>query len=239
MKRTMSAALLLGLIASMASAATVESVNTTSTNEVNGWLMKGVAFSVVGDENSVMSLDEALDGIFSVGDKVYIFNGTDYNIYLYSANLFDPGLPGFIGPGWGNASGFAVDVSVAAGQAYWINTSASATYTTAGQVRESQFTINTVAGAFSMIANPYPAPTDLNDIAMTGVTVGDKVYLFNGTDYDIFVYSANLFDPTVPGFVGAGWGNASGFVADTSVPIAEGFWLETAAAVQVDFPTVL
>lgn len=243
MKRTMSMAIIIGLFATAASAASVTSENTvgynTASNGAGAWTIKGVPFSVVGDENVPLTIEEALDGSFSVGDKVYAFNGTGYDIFVYSDDLFDPSVPGFVGPGWGDASGGVTDLSLTTGQAIWVNTQAATTYNTAGQVRESQFTLTTTAGTFALISNPYPADTDLNDAAMTGLTAGDKVYVYNGSGYDIFVYSTNLFDPSVPGFVGPGWGDASGGVTDTTLSLGEGFWIETASSAQIDFPTVL
>lgn len=254
MKRTMSMALIIGLFATAASAASVTSENTvgyiTPSNVAGGFIMKTAPFSVVGDETIPLTLDEALVGDFAAGDKAYVWDpsiGTsgDYKIFQYSDDLFDPGVPGFVGPGWGNLSGFVVDLSLPTGQGFWVTSAASMSYTTAGQVRESQVSLSTPAGTFSMLGNPYPADVSLNDITMTGIAAGDQIYVWDPTlgtsgDYKIFQYSDDLFDPGVPGFVGPGWGNLSGFVVnDAVIPVGSGFWISTASAAQLDFPTVL
>ena len=243
MKRTLSMALVLGLITASAFAAEVTSVNTVGYQNLDTvtatYKMAGVGFTTVTDPSTPLNINDALVGNYQAGDKVLFFNGTSYETILYSSDLLDDFFVPTGQPGWASGTGQASTRVINPGESFWIQSAANAAATRSGEVRATAPTLSTVAGQYKILTSPYPADVALNDIGMSGMAAGDKVLFFNGASYQTILYSADLLDEFFVPTGQPGWASGTGQASDKVVTSGEAFWILSAGAGTVDFPTVL
>ncbi len=209
MKKLVMTAAVLGFAASVVSAQVYsENIVGYAKNTLPSAGFSLVAPAQFGGAAGEVTLDNAFSGVAG-GDKVYVYNGTTYDIYSY-----------FEGYGWFDSLfNPAGSVALSAGDAVWYQGAASAVVMMAGEVPSSTSIQVAVSTGFNLVSNPYPVAMALDDIDVSGFAGNEKVYVYNGTTYDIYTY-----------FAGYGWFdslfNPAGGV---EVPVGQGFWLEASA----------
>ena len=206
MKKLITTVAVLGCAVAMVSAQTVTSANIvgySKTIQPSGEFVLAAPGQFSGTAGGI-TLSNAFSGVVG-GEKVYVFNGSAYDIYEYYAGYgwFD---------GLGNPGGAVV---LPEGESVWLTGVAGAVTIMAGEVPSADSVTNAVVAGFNLISDPYPVELAVADIDVSGFVGEEKIYVFNGSAYDIYTY-----------YAGYGWfdglGNPAGSV---KIPVGEGFWL--------------
>lgn len=157
----------------------------------------------------------------STAASLYLFNGSDYEIYW---------LDNTAGTNWTDST---ASPTANPGAGMWIKSPAACTIYQMGRV-SADASINIPCDEINntFVANPYPAALDFDGegskINWDGVAVGatklknsDLIRIWNGVGYDTYYYYVNEA-PAAADLTGK-WYNASGDSAPT-IPAGEGFW---------------
>jgi hypothetical protein len=224
-----------------AQAGTVESVNMVGFANVNlgeGMNIIGVPFVTVGDTET--TLDNLFDlSEFTAGaaandsDVVYVWTGIAYDGYF----LCNWTGTGYDETAWSSfsAPGVAVDVTLAPGEAVWLNRQAAAAdITYKGEVMTAAATDVALSTGMNMISYPYSVSAKLADFDVSAATAGaaandsDVVYVWTGTAYDGYF----LCNWTGTGYDETAWSSfgAPGVVADVDMDIGKGAWYDAQSA---------
>ena len=140
-----------------------------------------------------------------LGSKVYFYNGVGYNI----AEYFQSPVTG--NRGWDNS------FDIGQGEAYWVEVPAGTmTNLLSGEVETADAVTNTVATGLQLFAFPYPVEMTPQTLGFAP-TIGDKIYYYNGTGYNIAKYILGVTGITA-------WNN------DFTIPVGMGFWYESHAS---------
>ncbi len=180
------ALLLAGLVslagASVSEAQTVYSVN--SVGYINLTIPTG--FSMIANQlfTSGSTIGEILPTP-AVGTKFYKFNGTGFDISQYLGAPFNAWFP----------NGSATLLPGEGGFLY--NPAAPYTLTFTGEVPTGNLSNPLVAG-FSIRSSIVPQSGALSSALGLPATVGDKVYKYNGTSYDIYQLLGAPFNAWFP-----------------------------------------
>lgn len=153
-----------------------------------------IGISVEADSTPITTVLSGLDS----AAEVKIYNGSGYTT--------------------GTASGF----SVTSGDAVWFDATEAETFYELGKtVTDPEAGVVEAVGALTPVANPYSASWSLDDLTFSTAGAkrrGDsnKVYLWNGTGYDLFWYKN-----------GTGWVSDSDVVSvPASIGAAQGVFVE-------------
>ena len=184
-----------------------------------GWVMAAVPFDpsagVVTDLETVFGTNQLTQHTFpTLADRVYLWNGVGYDIFYQR-----PGGAFYLG-------GAASNPPVQAGDAFWIRSPSGDSdkeVVFKGQVVAVATQQLDMVAEFQMIGNPFSCDMELTEsgfeasgaTANTFPTLADRVYVWNGTGYDIYFLRT-----------GDGWRAASAPTTPTNVviPMGEGFW---------------
>ncbi len=168
-----------------------------------------VAPAQFGGTSGGITLADAFSGLVG-GEKVFVYNGTAYDIYDFYAGF------GWFDAFFADASG----VVLPEGSSVWLTGAAAAETITAGEVPSADSVTNSCVAGFNLISNPYPVAITLGELDVSAFAGGEKVFVFNGTAYDIYDYYAGF------GWFDAFFGDASG----VQIPVGKGFWLSMVGA---------
>ena len=206
-----------------------------------GLSIAGEGFTAIGgDEVSIQSI-VAENGIdVWGGDSIRIWNGTKYTNYYYFGVDADEGSEGLSDgtSGWGDLNGDPVDGTIPAETGFWVQLQNPATITASGEVGTNNCV--TVNAGLSLICNPQPCDIDIQDIVpKSGIDVwgGDSIRIWNGTKYTNYYYfgvdadegSEGLSDGT------SGWGDLNGDPVTVTIPLGQGFWINTQGPATITF----
>jgi hypothetical protein len=210
MKKLVMAAVIVACAASMVSAQ-VYSANIVGYNKdvgTTGLHISGYAFS---------SMDTSPQGVFGdqlpLGTKLYAFTGAGYDISEYSS-VFDYNTYTYV-DAWDPNT---LDLGGATG--FWVELQSDATAILSGEVEMADAVTNSLAVGLQLLSNPYPVSSQVKDMGFDP-TIGDKIYAFTGSGYDISEYSS-VFDYNTYTYVDA-WDPA------LTIDVGEGFWYEATA----------
>ena len=213
------AAVAAGLMTSHAqvySANIVGYVNTPLTNGVIAVVAPSLDADGTGTNNTVSTVFPGP----TVGDNVFVFNGSGYNILSYST----------VGHGAGAVTGWYLNGSQTNG--YPLNPGVSVFYQPAANETNTQ--VGTVLQGTNLVNKYFPAGGGIGLVASQvpiagGVTtalgyiptVGDNIFIYNGSGYNIYSYS------TVGHGAGAvtGW-YLNGTQSEPQIAVGQGFWLQ-------------
>ena len=202
--------------------------------------MVGVQFSDIGADTG-LTLDKLLTGNFPYGTQIQVLksSGSGYDTYTYLEEAYDGVLDDFV-PGWADIQDDLATVTLVTGQAFWLKAPSVSAASLAGEVLATDKAVNVSATLFNMIANPYPVATSLNETSWTGLTYGDQIQVLksSGSGYDTYTYLEEAFDSVLDDFV-PGWADIQDDMVTLPIPSGQGFWINTATAVTVNFVTPL
>ena len=251
MKKLVTAAC--ALAAGLAMAEGVTSANTVGfidiTTVANTMDTAGVPFTGVAASGDISIQDIKLVGTVSYGeDWIKFWNPATkkYTFAYYWDELYadvedDDPIPGAVG--WGDGDQTLITMTLPAGRGFWAQTANSVKVSIPGEVVSvADNKIRTVANTMDLFANVYPVRTDIQDITLKGsVTYGeDWIKFWNPATkkYEFAYYWNELYadvedDDPIPGKVG--WGDGDQTLITKTLDIGEGFWSQTANAVDIEF----
>lgn len=243
MKRTMSMALLAGLIATAATAAEVSSENVVGYNQVtltNGLNLVGVSWQGVGSDK-VISLSELIDTSnltsysadgTTPGDSIDLW---DLENSVWGAKLYYIDQPG-VGPQyadtWMTADFTPTNAVVQTGVGFWVRLkSTSAQVTLAGEVPSTDTTVSFLEG-LNLTANPFPytrtwadiTGANLTSYSADGTTPGDSIDTWDAAAADWGQKLYYIDQPTVGAQYADTWMTADFTPVTLSFEANEGFW---------------
>ncbi len=196
--------------AAVVTAQTVTSVNIVGYNKDVSAV--GLHISAVQFNNATNTPSTVYGDSLSLGSKVYLFNGVNYDTSTY-ASIFVPGQ--------GLATQWSADLDLGDGQGHWVEVSTEAETIISGEVPLDAAITNQIDAGLSLVAYPYPVERVITGLGFVPAS-GDKIYVFNGVNYDTSTY-ASIFVP-IMGMV-MKWSDET-----LSVAVGEGFWYETEVA---------
>ncbi|MFC1468057.1 hypothetical protein ACFLQY_05170 [Verrucomicrobiota bacterium] len=167
------------------------------------------------------SPSELFGGQLPPGSKLYVKpKGEPYAIEEYSVSAGAP--PMFIE----TTNWLPNAASIGAGVGVWVEVPADASQeaydvTFSGDVA-GQADLVAVSEGINLLSYPYPVRVAWTNTALAqGATVGDKLYAWNGTGYEVNEYTVNAGPP--PTFTAiTNWSNP-----DLILDISKGFWYTT------------
>lgn len=207
--------------AALIGASAFAATNVTSANIV-GYSKKDIAadqFLILAPQfgESGVALSNAFSGV-SANDVVYTWDGSIYSQYTYYGPSY-----GWLDSAFSPAGGTVIDL----GQGVWLKSTATTNVIMSGDVPTAGSITNTlVAGTLNMIANPYPVELALDDIPTNSISSTDIAYLWDGSIYAQYTYYGASY----------GWlDSAFGAAGAVTVPVGDGFWLQSAAGGEIIF----
>ncbi len=187
------------------------------------------------DSNTLPGLNSS----FQFQTKLQVWAGTGYTTYGWSADGDGTamGAPSLDGK-WLTLSYAVADVDIAPGEAFWVDTAQSGNIVEAGEVVGSETEVVSVSAGATMLANPFPVATDIQSIKPNANLPGlnssyqfqTKLQVWDGSGYTTYGWSADG-DGTAMGApsLDGKWLTLSYQVATATIPIGQGFWLDTTA----------
>ena len=233
----------------------IESANTVGYNTVsvaaNTWYMAGVQFTDTATGTGI-SLQDFVKGDFegkvfwddemAIAPMVQIYGASGYTAYYYFVDAADGSDEV---TAWANGDGDAVDVTLTPGQALWFkNPTAARSVTFAGQVLAAGTKdITCTAGAWNMIANPYPTELALNGDKVTWnvapkvfwddeMSIAPMVQIYGASGYTAYYYFSDAADGSDEV---TAWANGDGDAVDVSIPVGGALWFKASDASTVSF----
>jgi hypothetical protein len=192
--------------AAMVMAQTVTSQNIVGYSKgANTGLELGSAQFFVGTGNTVT---EIFGDQLPVGSKIYKYDpvsGYVGNIATYSSVFLG-------GTAW------SPELSIAPGEAYWVETAGAAPSITAGEVPLDDSVTNNIVPGLQLLSYPYPVQVSISQMEFTP-TVGDKIYKYD----PVTGYVGNISTFSTVFLGGTAWST------DITFDVGDGFWYESAA----------
>lgn len=233
----------------------LESANTVGYSSTavaaNTWYMAGVQFTDTATGTGI-SLQDFVKGDFeaktfwddetAIAPQVQIYGASGYTTYYY----FDDAASGSDEiTAWADGGGDAVDVTLAPGSALWFkNPTAACNVTFAGQVLAAGTKeVTCTAGAWNMIANPYPTALELNSDKIDWnvepktfwddeTAIAPQIQVYGTGGYTIYYY----FDDAASGSDEiTAWADGGGDAADVTIPVGGALWFKASDASTVTF----
>ena len=170
-------------------------------------------------------------------DKV----STQYDLYRFLAEVYDPEIDDFVADKWGDVGEELATRKLVPGTAFWIQPKDTFTASIAGQVlTEASKQVSFTAEKYTLFANPFPVAANPNAYTWTGLTYGDEIQVLKtdkvSTQYDLYRYLAEVYDPSIDDFVTDKWGDVGEELIRTGIiPVGQGAWIKTAKAVTLDW----
>lgn len=190
-----------------------------------------------------MRICDLISGEIPYGSQIQILNadGATYAFYNYLEEVYDATLDDFV-PGWGDGHEELATATLAPGTAFWFKAAGNCNATIAGLIlADASKTQNINGGQFSMIANPYPATVNPNDLTWTGLAYGDQIQVLNddGATYSFYNYLEEAYDATLDVFV-PGWGDGHEDKVSTGIiPVGQGAWIKPTNNLTVEWKSPL
>ena len=233
----------------------IESANTVGYSSTavaaNTWYMAGVQFTDTATGTGI-SLQDFVKGDFepkefwsdelAIAPMVQLYGPSGYTAYYYFSDAAD-GEDEVTA--WADDGGDAVDVTLAPGQALWFkNPTAACSVTFAGQVLAAGTkAITCTAGAWNMIANPYPMALALNGDKVTWnvepkefwsdeLAIAPMVQLYGPSGYTAYYYFSDAADGEDEVIA---WADDGGDAVDVSIPAGGAIWFKASDASTVTF----
>lgn len=222
------ATLAVGVISSQAavySQNVVGYVNIPLTNGVLACVAPTLDADGTGTNNTVSSIFTTP----TIGDIVYVFNGTGYDTLSYT--YVGSGRPVVYTTNWFNGVTPAAGYKINPGASVFYLPAANQTITVVGAVLQGTNLVNSyfpAAGGIQLLSSQAPVSGGLTSVLGYQPSLGDNVYVFNsGTGgYDTYnytyvgsgrpvVYTTNWFNGITPG--------------EPIINVGQGFWLQPAA----------
>ena len=201
--------------------------------------------TVDGNAISIQDITLPSQDCSDYGEIMMVYTpGVGYAIYTYFTDTIkDISLPEenweSMGPGWGDADGQYVDLTLPVGSAYWLNTIAAKTFTVSGAVAKGEGELQTKAATLSLCSLPFPITGNIQDVKLPSSECsdyGETMMVYTpGSGYAIYTYFTDTIkDISLPEenweSMGPGWGDADGQYVDITFPVGSGFWLNTASS---------
>jgi hypothetical protein len=202
--------------ASIVSAQTVTSANIVGYNKdvspASSFHIAGVQFATSGTSPTAV-----FGAQLPLGTKIYVFNGATYSTSTYITD-YDDDFNEI--QRWDND---AIELGSAVG--FWVqNTGASqAEAIISGNVPLELTISKAISTGFQLISYPYPVAQKVKDMEFTP-TLGDKIYVFNGSTYNTATFIEDYDDDFNLIQV---WDNP-----DLTVQVGQGFWYEAEEPMQ-------
>ena len=212
----------------------------------SGLSIIGQQFTAVGGGTNDVSSIVSVEGLSPWGeDSIRFWNGTAYQNLYYYAYDDDEGSEGLLDTqtdGWGDSSQNSVELSVAPGTGFWINTSGNAKVCTSGEVT-SQNTVSIKAG-LTLVCNPQPVAIDIQEVKASGLSPWgeDSIRVWNGSGYANYYYYAYDDDEGSEGLLDTqtdGWGDSSQNSVSVQIQFGQGFWIQSGSEAVLTFPNAI
>ena len=218
--------------------------------------MLGAQFDEVAGGNKVQNVITGLTGVNydeegafeKTAPQIQIPSGGAYDTYYFlNDGWYDNGTEeGALKPGWCDMFGSIVDAEFTPGIAIWLKSvENNAVVNTAGAVPDVESVEVDCPVVFSMRANAFPMPIEINSdkMVLTGIAAGTydeegefeksapQIQIPSGGAYNTFYYLADGWydDGSEEGALKPGWCDMFGSLVygeDATIPVAQGFWLK-------------
>ena len=208
MKKLVMTAAVLACAASIVSAQTVTSANIVGYQKestTNG----GFNISSMQFEDGVGTVESIYGDSLPLGSRVYKWTPTGYVISTYAFVPFPP-------PG---ANTWSVNHTLNSGESWWVDTPTVSEAVKSGEVPLDATIDVDVPVGFNLVSYPYPVARTVATLGLAP-SLGDRVYVWDGSSYVISTYSFVPFPP--PG--ANTWSNP-----DTPIAVGQGFWVDAVA----------
>jgi hypothetical protein len=204
MKKTVITLAVVAFVAAAAQAQTTSAnlVGYTKVNAVGGQLSL-VALNFEGSSSTVADL---FGDQLPANSKVHLWNGSAYSTVIKNSRS-----------GWGAGS-------IARGDAFWIESGASAGVTNevifAGEVLTASTNTTSIAGGIDLVGYSFPVETIFGSTDLADALPNNsKIHVWNGSGYQTAIKNSR-----------SGWGAGANFV----IGVNDGFWVETDSAIDWD-----
>jgi hypothetical protein len=198
-------------------------VNINLTNGVLANIAPALDLDGTGTNNTVSTVFTTP----SIGDNVYVFNGTGYTILSYKA--VGTGHPVVYTTNWFVGVTASASFPINPGESVFYLPAANQTVTEVGTALTGTNTNPNfpTAGNLGLVSSVFPISGGLTSVLDYKPNVGDNVYAYNGTGYTIYsykavgtghpvVYTTNWFIGVTP--------------SEPVISVGQGFWIQPAAA---------
>jgi hypothetical protein len=186
-------------------------VNIPLTNGVLQVVAPALDLDGTGTNNTVATVL----GDPTLGDILYIYNGSGYDVLTYANPPRGAGL------GWYNGSVLDDTYPLNPGEAIFYLPAGNETITQTGNVLEKD-THYLYAGTLAFISSPVPVAGGVTSVLQYSPNLGDVIDIYNGVSYDTYIYA------NPPRGAGLGW-YLGPTLNEPQIPIASGFWIIPAA----------
>ncbi|MBR1608276.1 MAG: hypothetical protein IJ678_01510 [Kiritimatiellae bacterium] len=199
----------------------------------NAYYLSGVQFVKVGGEAATLNdLFPAAD--IPYGTEVLTLNEQgQYDSFTYLEEAYDAEIDDFV-TGWGDGFEEIDTTGLAPGVGIWVKAPENCDLTQVGEVVSSDsVTINVPAGAYTMIANPFPAGFNPNKVVWSdNLPFETEILTLNEQgQYDSFTYLEEAYDAVLDDFV-TGWGDGfEEIVAEDIATNGQGLWIKAPEAI--------
>ncbi len=184
-------------------------------------------------ENNLPGIDES----YQFQTILQVWDGAGYTTYGWAADgdgdlLGDASLNGK----WLDENYAAATEDMAPGKAYWVETATTGTIVESGEVTEGDTKDVSVSAGLTMLANPFPVKTAIQNIVPSASIPGiDESYQFqtilqvwDGAGYTTYGWAADgdgdlLGDANLNGK----WLDENYAAVSDEIEIGQGFWFET------------
>jgi len=201
MKKIIIAAMALTCATAVFSADTVTSENIVGYNKAvttTGLQILGTAF-LTGNDTPPGVFGDSLP----VGSKIFAYNGAGYD-----SSEFKAGFGGVTF--WDNET---LNIGQAVG--YWVDVpSGTQTNIISGDVETVDNVTNSITVGLQLLSYPYPVARTVPELGFTP-SVGDKIFVYNGTGYDSSEFKAGFGGVTF-------WDNTT-----LTIEVGVGFWYDS------------
>ena len=209
--------------------------------DIHGAQWNAVSGGGISIQDITLPVAECSDG----GESMMVYTpGVGYaTYYYYTDTIEDLSVPEddwvSKGPGWATMDGEYVDLTLPAGSAYWMNTTAAKTFTVSGAVPAGEGELKTSAGVLNLYSIPFPISGNVQDVKLAVAECtdgGESMMVYTpGVGYaTYYYYTDTIEDLSVPEddwvSKGPGWATMDGEYVDVTCPVGSGFWLNTTAA---------
>ena len=204
----------------------------------------GVSFQNIGDTSINVQDIIPVSGFGEGVDLIRVWNPTEKTYtfaYYYSETYADYNYEPDLGAGWADGDQIRSNISIDAGQGFWLTTVQAASMTIAGEVLvATDNKVSTLAGKMDLICNTFPVETSIQDITLvSGFGEGvDLIRVWNptGKTYTFaYYYSETYANYDYEPDLGAGWADGDQIRVNAQIPAGSGFWLTTVSDVVVEF----
>jgi hypothetical protein len=220
------AALAAGVISSQAQVYSQNVVGYVNLPLTNG-VLACIAPALDADGNGTNNTVATIFTTPSMGDTIFVYNGTSYDGLVYKA--VGTGHPVVYTTNWFNGSTVAASYKINPGQSVFYLPATTETATVTGTVMQGTNLVNAyfpAAGSIQLLSSQVPISGGLTSVLGYKPTMGDTVFVYDKGQYDGYVYKAvGTGHPVV---YTTNWFNGS-TAGEPIINVGQGFWLLPAA----------